>query len=101
MAGAIRPSARFCQAEHDAGLKKVLVVGAALAGLAVAARRFSGPMMQHVDWERRFERMPDNAPPKWMFRKISAIRENTDRILELLERERGGSAALGSQATSE
>jgi hypothetical protein len=29
--------------------------------------------------------MPDNAPPKWMFRNITAIRENTDRILELLE----------------
>ncbi len=31
------------------------------------------------------ERMPDTAPPKWMFRNIGAIRENTDRILELLE----------------
>ncbi len=29
--------------------------------------------------------MPDNAPPKWVFRNITAIRENTDRILELLE----------------
>jgi hypothetical protein len=28
--------------------------------------------------------MPDNAPPKWMFRNISAIREDTERILELL-----------------
>lgn len=26
---------------------------------------------------------PDNAPPKWVFRNITAIRENTDRILEL------------------
>ena len=26
--------------------------------------------------------MPDNAPPKWMFRNITAIRENTDRILD-------------------
>jgi hypothetical protein len=34
------------------------------------------------------ERMPDGAPPKWMFRNISAIRENTDRILRLLEDER-------------
>jgi hypothetical protein len=25
------------------------------------------------------------APPKWMFRNITAIRENTDRILEKLE----------------
>jgi len=25
--------------------------------------------MQNLDWEKRFERMPENAPPKWMFRK--------------------------------
>ena len=41
--------------------------------------------MGNIDWEKRFEAMPDNAPPKWMFRNITAIRENTDRILELLE----------------
>ena len=29
--------------------------------------------------------MPDNAPPKWMFRNISAIRANSERILELLQ----------------
>ena len=29
--------------------------------------------------------MPDNAPRKWMFCNITAIRENTGRILELLE----------------
>ncbi len=29
--------------------------------------------------------MPGNAPPKWMFRNITAIRDNTDRILQLLE----------------
>ena len=65
------------------------------------ARRFGGPMMRHVDWEKRFERMPDNAPPKWMFRNISAIRENTDRILELLEGERGGGTAPAGGAESE
>ena len=31
--------------------------------------------------------MPDNAPPKWMFNNISAIRTNTERIIELLEGE--------------
>lgn len=33
------------------------------------------------------ERMPENAPPKWMFRNITAIRDNTERILQLLEHE--------------
>ena len=37
--------------------------------------------------EQMIERMPDDAPPKWMFLNISAIRENTDRILEKLESE--------------
>ena len=37
--------------------------------------------------ERFIERMPENAPPKWAFRNITAIRENTDRILELLDRQ--------------
>jgi hypothetical protein len=31
--------------------------------------------------------MPENAPPKWIFRNITAIRENTERILHLLESE--------------
>ena len=39
-------------------------------------------------FERLVERMPEDAPPKWIFRNISAIRENTERILQLLESER-------------
>jgi hypothetical protein len=37
-------------------------------------------------WQQRIEALPDNAPPKWMFRNISVIRDNIERILELLER---------------
>jgi hypothetical protein len=65
-------------------MKKVVIVAAVLAVLGVLARRF-GPKMPAIDWEKRLEAMPDNAPPKWMFRNITAIRENTDRILQLLE----------------
>jgi hypothetical protein len=61
----------------------MLMLAVILVGLAVLAKRL-GPKMQDIDWKERFERMPDNAPPKWMFRNISAIRENTDRILERL-----------------
>ncbi len=76
-------------------MKKLLIVGGALAGVAVLAKRrvASGG---GVDFERLIERMPEDAPPKWMFRNMTAIRENTDRILELLEREHipaGGPAA--------
>ncbi len=65
-------------------MKKVLVFAAVLAGLAAIARHF-GPKMRDIDWQKKFEALPDNAPPKWMFRNITAIRENTDRILQLLE----------------
>jgi hypothetical protein len=65
-------------------MKKVLAVAAVLVGLGVLARRL-GPKMPAIDWEKRLEAMPDNAPPKWMFRNITAIRENTDRILQVLE----------------
>jgi hypothetical protein len=41
--------------------------------------------MQSIDWEQRIAAMPDTAPPKWMFTNIKAIRENSDRILELLK----------------
>jgi hypothetical protein len=66
---------------------KALLAGAVVIGAVVVAKR-------HVlsrdgfDIERFIERMPDNAPPKWAFQNITAIRENTDRILELLDGQR-------------
>ncbi len=72
-------------------MKKLFVLAAVLVGVGVLARRF-GPKMGSLDWEKRFEAMPDNAPPKWVFRNITAIRENTERILELLESDRSGPA---------
>lgn len=65
-------------------MKKLLIVVAVVVGVGFVVKRFA-PKFSEVDWEKRFEAMPDNAPPKWMFRNISSIRENTDRILELLE----------------
>ena len=66
---------------------KALLFGAVVIGAVVVAKR-------HVlsrdgfDIESFIERMPDNAPPKWAFQNITAIRENTDRILELLDGQR-------------
>lgn len=57
---------------------------AVFVGLGVLASRL-GSKMQNIDWEKKLEAMPDNAPPKWMFRNITTIRENTDRILRILE----------------
>jgi hypothetical protein len=72
-------------------MKKVLVLAAVLAGVGVLARLF-GPKMRTIDWEKKIEALPDTAPPKWMSRNIAAIRQNTDRILELLEPGKGESA---------
>jgi hypothetical protein len=73
-------------------MKKMLVVGGVLAGAAFLVKRFASSRGQ-LDFERLFERMPDNAPPKWMFNNISAIRENTERILQRLEREHAPAGA--------
>ncbi len=72
-------------------MKKILVLVLSVVGVSVLVKAF-GPKMQNVDWEKRFEKMPDNAPPKWMFRNIAAIRENTDRILELLDDEQASAS---------
>ena len=68
-------------------MKRLLLLGAGVVGAVVCARRFGGSCGS-FDFEKMIERMPENAPPKWMYRNISAIRANTDRILELLEADR-------------
>jgi hypothetical protein len=80
-------------------MKKALVLAAVLAGLAALGRVF-GSRMQNIDWEKRIAALPDNAPPKWMFRNVTAIRENTERILRLLESERSGSTQPASTPAS-
>ena len=54
-----------------------------IAGAALLVRRF-GPEMGCV-CKRIFEKMPDDLPPKRMFLNIMAIREQNERIIELLE----------------
>ena len=67
-------------------MKKLIVAGGAIAAAAIIAKRWTET--GGLDFGRMIEHMPEDAPPRWMFRNISAIRENTDRILELLESER-------------
>lgn len=60
----------------------------AVLGLGMLAMRLFGPKLGER-MEHMFEEAPEDFPPKWMYVNISAIRENTDRILE----------ALGQRAT--
>lgn len=65
-------------------MNKLLIIGGVLIGAALVAR----PLARKVgdfDMAACIEAMPDTAPPKWMFTNITAIRQNTDRILEVLE----------------
>lgn len=73
-------------------MRRLLLVGAAAVGVGVCARRAARGGCSGFSFEKMVERMPDDAPPKWMFRNISAIRANTERILELLETKPGSAA---------
>jgi hypothetical protein len=67
-------------------MNKLLAIGTTFAAAGLIARRFA-PKLCDIDWGKTIEAMPDTAPPKWMFTNVSAIRANTERILELLERQ--------------
>jgi hypothetical protein len=75
-------------------MKKLVIAAGVLIGIGVVAKRL-GAKIQNMDWEQAFAAMPDTAPPKWMFRNITAIRENTERVIELLE---GSATPAGSEA---
>jgi hypothetical protein len=65
-------------------MRKLVIVAAALVGAAVVVQRLA-PRMRGFDLGEAIVAMPDNAPPKWVFNNVTAIRENTERILALLE----------------
>jgi hypothetical protein len=54
-------------------------VGAAFLAKSLASKRGGR------DFGQMIERMPEGSPPRWVFDNVTAIRKNTDRILELLE----------------
>lgn len=80
-------------------MKKVLIAAAAAAGMALVARRAAAHCAE-FDVERLIDRMPENSPPKWMFRNVSEIRANTERILELLAAEPTGADETRERATA-
>jgi hypothetical protein len=70
-------------------MKKLLVVGGTavgVVGVGFLAKSLASPS-GGVDIGRMVERMPENAPPRRIFRNVTEIRDNTERILRLLESE--------------
>ena len=55
-------------------MSKALIAGAVVIGAVVLAKRHA-LSRDGFDIERFIERMPENAPPKWAFQNITAIRE--------------------------
>ncbi|MDJ0496512.1 MAG: hypothetical protein QNJ89_01700 [Acidimicrobiia bacterium] len=83
------------------GAVVVVASGAALAGILLAKKAQSSESPQEREARRadkrremfekmraHMESMPEDFPPLVMFNNVAAIRENTDRILELLETDR-------------
>jgi hypothetical protein len=73
--------------------KKVVPLVVIVGGVAFARKLGS----RSRDWGRIIERMPDDAPPKWMFNNITALREEHERILEQNEQILDGLRRLGEE----
>jgi hypothetical protein len=41
-----------------------------------------------IDIEQMIQKMPEGAPPRWAYENVTAVRKNTERIIELLEAEK-------------
>jgi len=65
-------------------MNKPLIIAGGILAAALLGKKFAPPF-EGIDWEKKLAKMPDEAPPKWMFTNITAIRENTDRLVEALE----------------
>jgi hypothetical protein len=72
-------------------MSKKLIVGAAagcavLAAVAATKKRPAGPKPTMWDKMREgMEGMPEDFPPRVMFDNVAATKENTGRILEILD----------------
>ena len=67
-------------------MKRIAVLIAIVAVAVVLAKRL-GLFAGRFDVASRIAAMPDSAPPKWIFNNVTEIRANTDRILDLLQRQ--------------
>lgn len=80
-------------------MKKVLIVFGVVVGASLLVRRVAA-MCSQCNFGEMVERMPDDAPPKWMFKNIGAIRANTEQILELLSNDRAAATVAKERAAA-
>lgn len=79
-------------------MKKALLIivplaGAVTVGVIANRKKIQEQPDMWARMEQKMAQMPETFPPRMMFDNIAVIREQTTRILELLEQDAGGSAA--------
>jgi hypothetical protein len=60
----------------------VLLLPAAVAAAVIVRHKAKG---RRLDFEQMIQKMPEGAPPRWAYENVTAVRKNTERIIELLE----------------
>ena len=63
----------------------LLLVPAAVAAAVIVRHKAKGGSL---DFEQMIQKMPEGAPPRWAYENVTAVRKNTERIIELLEAEK-------------
>ena len=61
----------------------LLLIPAAIAAAVIVRHKKGG-----LDIEQMIQKMPEGAPPRWAYENVTAVRKNTERIIELLEAEK-------------
>jgi hypothetical protein len=72
----------------------LLLAMVGVVGVVIAIRRQQPTKPKPTIWQKMqegMEAMPDDFPPRVMFDNVEAVRENTERILEMLSE---GSAVI-------
>ncbi len=67
-------------------MKRIAVLIPIVVVAVLLAKRL-GPRASQFDFASRLAAMPDSSPPKWIYNNVTAIRANTDRILDLLQQQ--------------
>jgi hypothetical protein len=61
----------------------LLLIPAAVAAAVIARHKAK---TGGLDFEQMIKKMPEGAPPRWAYENVTAVRKNTERIIELLEK---------------